>query len=84
MRKIYQTEWHRISFKSFATLSSVQLAESAFYKSFYRPIPFQSFFERYKQWEDLAKLGATKNTNHAIFKGTDSVWVFGWVSDRHS
>jgi SAM-dependent methyltransferase len=48
VRKIYQTKWHGIPFKSFSTLSTEQLAESEFYKSFYK-----IFFQRYSQWEDL-------------------------------
>jgi SAM-dependent methyltransferase len=48
MRKIYQTEWHGIPFNSFSILSSVQLADSRFYKSFYG-----AFFQRYNHLEDL-------------------------------
>ena len=42
MRRMYQQEWHGIPFRSFATLSSRQLADGAFYSAFY-----QRFFERY-------------------------------------
>jgi SAM-dependent methyltransferase len=48
MRRLYQQEWHAIPFRSFATLSSTKLADSAFYSAFYK-----AFFERYKSPAEL-------------------------------
>jgi hypothetical protein len=48
MRRMYQEEWHRIPFRSFATLSSARLADGAFYSAFYA-----KFFEKYTAPSDL-------------------------------
>jgi len=48
MRKIYQNGWHGIPFKSFSRISSVLLADSDFYKHFYRAL-----FKKYNNPSDL-------------------------------
>jgi SAM-dependent methyltransferase len=48
MRKLYQTEWHHIPFRSFARPSSTELATSSFYERFY-----EVFFEKYRDWGEL-------------------------------
>jgi hypothetical protein len=48
MNKLYQTEWHRIPFTDFASISSFELPSASFYESFYK-----AFFEKYKNWEEL-------------------------------
>jgi len=48
MKKIYQSEWHAIPFKTFSKPSSSKMADASFYSSFYK-----AFFEKYKKWDDL-------------------------------
>lgn len=48
MIKIYQKEWHNIKFDSFSKVSSKEMADPDFYRTFYR-----IFFERYKSPKDL-------------------------------
>jgi SAM-dependent methyltransferase len=50
MIRLYQTEWHGISFKSFAELSTSKIADEIFYSRFY-----DEFFKNYQSWEDLNK-----------------------------
>lgn len=62
MRRMYQQEWHRIPFSSFATLSSTRLADASFYAAFY-----QTFFEKYRAPEDLEPQWLTVKRQAAAF-----------------
>lgn len=48
MKRMYQTEWHGISFESFTPVSAEKLADASFYSAFYA-----AFFRKYKRLEDL-------------------------------
>lgn len=48
MKKLYQTEWHSIPFRSFATMRSDRLAGPDFYQKFYA-----EFFKRFRSPSDL-------------------------------
>lgn len=48
MKALYQTEWQKIPFSSFAEISSKNLAGSAFYDAFY-----STFFHKYANYEAL-------------------------------
>jgi 2-polyprenyl-3-methyl-5-hydroxy-6-metoxy-1,4-benzoquinol methylase len=48
MKKIFQNEWHKISFKTFAKLSADRLPSVSFYSEFYK-----KFFEKYKNLDEL-------------------------------
>lgn len=48
MRKAYEIKWHGTRFAPFARLSSTELADEAFYKSFY-----EVFFQQHKNWNEL-------------------------------
>ncbi len=50
MRYLYQTEWQKIKFISFAKISSVKLADRTFYNNFY-----SLFFSKYYFYTDLDK-----------------------------
>ncbi len=48
MKRMYQSDWHGISFNSFTPVSSRKLADADFYSRFY-----SVFFKKYKKLEDL-------------------------------
>jgi len=48
LKVFYQTEWHGISFRSFARTSAIKVANAGFYNAFY-----QAFFARFKSYEEL-------------------------------
>ena len=62
MRRMYQDTWHRIPFRSFATLSSTRLAGADFYAAFYR-----AFFARYAGPEQLEPQWLTVKRQSADF-----------------
>jgi SAM-dependent methyltransferase len=65
MKKLYQSEWHNISFKSFSKISSKRIADETFYHAFY-----EQFFKKYSSWSDLDPqwLELKKNTADFIKK----------------
>lgn len=48
MKRMYQSQWHRIPFASFTTMSSKKIAGVDFYSDFYK-----RFFKYYKKLDDL-------------------------------
>lgn len=48
MKKFYQTEWQGINFDSFCDVSSIKIADSEFYNSYYK-----EFFQKFKNFESL-------------------------------
>lgn len=50
MKKFYQTEWQGINFDSFYDVSSIKIADSEFYNSYYK-----EFFQKFKNFEPLPK-----------------------------
>lgn len=50
MKKFYQTEWQGINFDSFCDVSSIKIADSEFYNSYYK-----EFFQKFKNFESLPK-----------------------------
>ncbi len=79
MRRLYQTEWHGIPFKSFTKMDSTKVADPLFYKTFYRV-----FFQKYKNWNDLSpewvqlKLQTVEFLkNHHAFKKEGNILSIG-------
>ena len=50
MKKLFQSHWHNINFKSFYSVSKYQLPDSTFYEKFYK-----IFHEKYDSFDDLDK-----------------------------
>jgi ubiquinone/menaquinone biosynthesis C-methylase UbiE len=51
MKKLYQTQWHGVQFKEFASHQSLEkIATKEFYDKFY-----QEFFKKYQKYDDISK-----------------------------
>lgn len=79
MKRLYGKEWHNILFESFANMSSVKIADTSFYSSFYR-----EFFKKYEMPEDIDpawmefKLQAAEFLrNHRNFKKEEAILSIG-------